>query len=99
MGDDGVMAELLADYRVVVELPVQWGEQDALGHVNNVVYFRWYETSRIVSAEKVGLMDLHRAERIGPILASVANDYRRQLVFPDTVNVGVRVTRIGVASN
>ncbi|WP_240906915.1 acyl-CoA thioesterase [Paludisphaera rhizosphaerae] len=98
MGEDGVMAELLADYRVVVELPVQWGEQDALGHVNHVNYFRWYETSRIVYAEKVGLMDLHRGERVGPILASVANDYRRQLVFPDTVHVGVRVTRIGVAS-
>ncbi|MDG3006515.1 acyl-CoA thioesterase [Paludisphaera mucosa] len=92
------MEPLLADYRVVIEQPVQWGEQDLFGHVNHVHYFRWYESSRIAYAERVGLMHLHRAERIGPILASIANDYRRQLTFPDTVHVGVRVTRIGVAS-
>jgi acyl-CoA thioester hydrolase len=89
---------LLDGYPVVVVLPVQWGEQDAFGHVNHTVYFRWYESSRIAYARKVGLMDLHKTDRIGPILASVSNDYRRQLTFPDTVHVGVRVVRIGRAS-
>ena len=98
MSEDGEMSELLAEYRVVIEQPVQWGEQDPLGHVNHVNYFRWYESSRIAYAEKIGLMALHRAEAIGPILASVSNDYRRQLKYPDTVHVGVRVTRIGFAS-
>lgn len=89
---------LLDGFPVVVVLPVQWGEQDSFGHVNHVVYFRWYESSRIAYAQKVGLMDMHRSQRIGPILASVSNDYRRQLTFPDTVHVGVRVSRIGRAS-
>ncbi len=89
---------LLEGYPVVVVQPVQWGEQDPFGHVNHVVYFRWYESSRITYAQKVGLMDLHKNERIGPILASISNDYRRQLTFPDTVYIGVRVTRIGRAS-
>lgn len=92
------MGALLADFRVAVTLPVQWGEQDPFGHVNHVTYFRWYESSRIAYAEKVGLMALHRDSGIGPILASIANDYRRQLTYPDTVHVGVRVARIGVAS-
>jgi acyl-CoA thioester hydrolase len=92
------VSALLADYRVTIEVPLHWGDQDALGHVNHVRYFRWYETARIVYAERVGLMALHREQRIGPILASVSNDYRRQLTFPDTVDVGVRVTRIGVSS-
>ena len=96
-GDDAT-AELLAGYPVTIDVPLHWGDQDALGHVNHVRYFRWYETARIVYAEKVGLMALHRERRIGPILASVANDYRRQLTFPDTVRVGVRVTRIGISS-
>jgi acyl-CoA thioester hydrolase len=43
-------------------------------------------------------MELHEAERIGPIMASVSNDYRRQVNYPDTVHVGVRVTRIGRSS-
>ena len=89
---------LLDGFPVVIALPVQWGEQDAFGHVNHVIYFRWYESSRIAYAQKVGLMELHESERIGPILASVSNDYRRQLTFPDSVHVGVRVSRIGRAS-
>lgn len=89
---------LLQGFPVVVVQPVQWGEQDAFGHVNNTVYFRWYESSRIAYAQKVGLMELHQTERIGPILASVSTDYRRQITFPDTVHIGARVSRIGRAS-
>ncbi|MGZ3337569.1 MAG: acyl-CoA thioesterase, partial [Isosphaeraceae bacterium] len=43
-------------------------------------------------------MDMHKNEGIGPILASVANDYRRQISYPDTVHIGVRITRIGRSS-
>ncbi len=43
-------------------------------------------------------MDMHKNERIGPILASVANDYRRQITYPDRVHIGVRITRIGRSS-
>jgi acyl-CoA thioester hydrolase len=88
----------LASYPVVITLPVQWGDQDAFQHVNNVVYFRWYESARIAYSSKIGLMDLLREHQIGPILAATANDYRRQITFPDTVDVGVRVVRIGRAS-
>jgi acyl-CoA thioester hydrolase len=89
---------LLAEFPVVVVQPVQWGEQDALGHVNHVTYFRWYESARIAYFLKIGLMDMHRHERIGPILASVSNDYRRQINYPDTVHIGVKITRIGRSS-
>lgn len=89
---------LLEGFPVVIVQPVQWGEQDAFGHVNHVVYFRWYESARIAYARKVGLMELHESRKIGPILASVSNDYRRQLTYPDAVHVGVRVSRIGRAS-
>lgn len=88
----------LAEFPVVVVQPVQWGEQDALGHVNHVTYFRWYESARIAYFIKIGLMEMHSHERIGPILASVANDYRRQISYPDTVHIGVRIQRIGRSS-
>lgn len=48
--------QALARFPVLVELPVQWGDQDAFGHVNNVVFFRWIETSRIAYVERIGLM-------------------------------------------
>lgn len=41
------MSRMIAQYPVVVEVPVAWGEMDAYGHVNNIVYFRYFETARI----------------------------------------------------
>jgi acyl-CoA thioester hydrolase len=92
------LESLLPNYRLVIALPVFWGDQDAFGHVNNNAYFRWFESARIDYSERIGLLDLFRSQRIGPILASIACDYRRQIVFPDTVHVGVRVSRIGRTS-
>ena len=89
---------LLAPYPVVIALPVLWGDQDAFGHVNNNAYFRWFESARIAYSQRIGLIDLFRAERIGPILASIACDYRRQVHFPDTVHVGIRVATVGRTS-
>ena len=40
-------ADPLAGYPVRIEVPVAWGEMDAFGHVNNVVYFRYFESARI----------------------------------------------------
>lgn len=78
-------------------VPLQWGDQDAYGHVNNTVYLRWCETARIDYLRQVGLwVDL--ADGIGPILASITCDYRRPLTYPDTIRVGSRVTKIGNTS-
>jgi acyl-CoA thioester hydrolase len=89
---------LLANYPVVIALPVFWGDQDAFGHVNNNAYFRWFESARIAYSQRIGLFELFKTERIGPILASISCDYRRQITFPDTVLVGIRVVRIGRTS-
>jgi len=89
---------LLADYPVVFSLPLQWGDQDAFGHVNNVVYFRWFESARVVYLDQSGLDHLMEATGLGPILASIHCDYRRQLNYPDAVQIGARVTHLGNAS-
>ncbi len=90
--------ELLAGFPVVVEIPVLWGNQDAFGHVNNVVYFRWCETARVEYLQRVGLWVPLPPVGVGPILASLKCDYERPLNYPDTVRVGARVTRIGRSS-
>jgi acyl-CoA thioester hydrolase len=89
---------LLASFPIVVRIPVQWGDQDAFGHVNNTVPHRWFESARIALFERIGLLELKKLERIGPILAATSCDYRRQVNFPDTVHVGIRVARIGRTS-
>jgi acyl-CoA thioester hydrolase len=88
----------LVDFPMVISLPVQWGDQDSFGHVNNVVYFRWFESARIAYFEKVGLSSLMITEKVGPILAAINCNYRRQLTYPDTVRVGARITKIGRSS-
>jgi acyl-CoA thioester hydrolase len=87
-----------ADYPVVISLPVQWGDQDLFGHVNNVVYFRWYESARIAYLDRIGVSEMMEREHVGPILAAIGCNFRRQLNFPDTVEIGSRVTRIGRSS-
>src|SRR5947209_15630375 len=89
-------ADPLEGFPVVLTVAVQWGDQDAFGHVNNTVYFRWFESARIAYCARLGLSGSRAA--IGPILASITCHYRRQLTFPDTVRIGARVTRIGRTS-
>ncbi len=92
------LAKWSEDFPSVITLPVQWGDQDALGHVNNIVYFRWFESSRVAYMNNMGLRAERGSEPMGPILASIHCDYRRQLTYPETVHVGARVVRIGRSS-
>ncbi len=98
MASESETEPLLAPFPVVIALPILWGDQDAFRHVNNNAYFRWFESARVEYFQRIGLLDMLAAESIGPILASVACDYRRQLHFPDTVKVGIRATKIGRSS-
>jgi acyl-CoA thioester hydrolase len=98
MDDGNHVDALLQGYSVVIAVPVQWGDQDAFAHVNNVVYFRWFESARIAYFRRIGLIAERDAENLGPILAASSCDYRRSIAFPDTVRVGIRATRIGRTS-
>ena len=84
----------LAGYLAVVTVPVQWGEQDAFGHVNNAVPLRWFESSRILLLEEHGLGHLMGAGDLVPLVASIACHYRRQITYPDVVCVGTRVAEL-----
>jgi len=85
-------------FRVFLDWPVQWGDQDLFGHVNNIVYFRWFESARVEYLNRLGFARLHGDEDHGPIIAHLACNFRRQLEFPDTVRIGTRVTRLGHTS-
>ena len=92
-------AQLLnLDYRSVIQLPVLWGDQDAFGHVNNTIPIRWFESSRIAYMEHTGMGSLLQQMQIGPILASIRCNYRKQLHYPDAVWIGAKITRLGNSS-
>ena len=85
------MSDLLADYPVIISIPVQWGEMDAYGHVNNAVHFRYFESGRVAYLDKCGFLETYDTERIGAILHSTECRYRQALQDPHTVLLGTRV--------
>ena len=89
------MKKELAEYPVVVDAPVAWGEMDAFGHVNNIVYFRYFETARIAYFEMLGVREFLERDPIGPILAEAACRFRAALSYPDTVSIGARGASVG----
>jgi acyl-CoA thioester hydrolase len=89
------MQKGLSGYPVVVEIPVAWGEMDAFGHVNNIVYFRYFETARIAYFEKLNMPEFIGRDPIGPILAETSCRFRAPLSYPDRVSIGARVVSVG----
>ena len=88
------MEKLTEGYPVVIEIPVAWGEMDAFQHLNNTVYFRYFESARIAYFERLNFFELMTKKSIGPILASTSCKYRIPLTYPDTVLSGAKVTKI-----
>ncbi len=84
------------DFPVKIKIPVQWGDQDAFGHVNNIHFLRWFESARIEYLRQCGARI--SSEDVGPILAAVNCDYRRQVKFPDTMIISASVSKIGNSS-
>ncbi len=87
--------ERLEGFPVVVEIPVLWGDMDAFQHVNNVTYFRYFESARIAYFERIGALEFMKEKGLGPILGSARCRFKLPLTYPDTVRVGARVPELG----
>jgi acyl-CoA thioester hydrolase len=88
----------LGRWPIAHEINVQWGDMDALGHVNNLVYLRWFENARIHYFEALGLRAAMDARTEGPILARQEIDYKIPVSYPERVRVATTVTRLGNTS-
>lgn len=82
-------------FPVALELPVQWGEMDSYRHVNNAVYFRWFESARMEYFLRIGWDEVERRTGVGPILHSTAARFRAPLEFPDQVRISAGVGEVG----
>lgn len=82
-----------SEYRHYIELPVRWGDMDALGHVNNVEYLRYLESGRIAYMETVQPAQLPPDQHM--VLADIQCRFVRQLNYPATVEVLTRIDRLG----
>ena len=80
----------LSDYPIIFEQGVDWGDMDALGHVNNVNYYRYMENARIYFMDQ---LKLRRAD-INTVIASSQCQYLSPIIFPDQIKIGIRVEEI-----
>jgi acyl-CoA thioester hydrolase len=85
----------LADFKVVIDQPVAWGDMDSFGHVNNVVYFRYFENARVEYFRRIGWWEYLEQTGIGPIVGSTNARFRRPVKYPDTLRAGAKVISFG----
>jgi acyl-CoA thioester hydrolase len=89
------IASLLAGFPVVVTQAVVWGDMDSYQHVNNVVYFRYFENARLEYFRRMDWFELEKQIGVGPILAATSARFRKALTYPDTISIGAKVSEIG----
>ncbi|TAA48015.1 MULTISPECIES: acyl-CoA thioesterase [Corallincola] len=88
------MNNLLNDFPVVIEQAVAWGEMDALNHVNNSVYFKYFENARIAYFGKIKVMQQMQTLALAPVLASTQCRYKMPLTYPDSISIGARISEL-----
>jgi acyl-CoA thioester hydrolase len=90
-------AETRARYPHLLAVPTRWMDNDVYGHVNNVVYYSYFDTviNRYLIAE--GELDIARGTVIGLCVESRCR-YRKPIAFPDDVDAGLRVAKLGRSS-
>ena len=86
-----------SDFRHFHPITTRWMDNDAYGHVNNVVYYSWFDTVVNQFLIANGVLDVERSPVIGLVVETQCN-YFASVAFPDQVTAGMRVTRLGNAS-
>lgn len=84
-------------YKVFRPITTRWMDNDAYGHVNNVVYYSWFDTAVNAHLIEQGVLDIHQGQTIGLVIETRCN-YFAPLAFPQTVEAGIRVARLGASS-
>ena len=84
-------------YRVFRPITTRWMDNDVYGHVNNVVYYSWFDTAVNAHLIEQGALDTERGETIGLVVETQCN-YFAPLSFPQTIEAGIRVARVGQSS-
>ena len=86
-----------ADYGHFRPVPTRWMDNDVYGHVNNVQYYSYFDTAVNQYMIERGGLDIHNGTTVG-LVVETGCSYRRPLAFPDVVEAGIRVARIGTSS-
>ena len=94
---DRIGPEPRSAYPAFRSIGTRWMDNDAYGHVNNVVYYSWFDTAVNAYLIEHGVLDIHHGQAIGLVIETQCN-YFSPLAFPQTVEAGLRVARLGHSS-
>ena len=84
-------------YRHFTTVTTRWSDNDAYGHVNNTVYYQWFDSAVNALLVGAGLLDIAHSDPIG-LVVETGCTYFAPLSFPGTVDVGLAIDRIGGSS-
>jgi acyl-CoA thioester hydrolase len=84
-------------YKVFRAIGTRWEDNDVYGHVNNVVYYSWFDTAVNGYLIEQGALDIHQGAAIGLVIETQCN-YFAPLAFPQAVEAGLRVAHMGTSS-
>lgn len=85
------------DYRAFLIIPTRWMDNDVYGHVNNVVYYSYFDTAVNEHLIREGHLDIERDPVVGYVVETSCR-FDRPLAFPDVLEAGLRVTKLGTSS-
>jgi acyl-CoA thioester hydrolase len=86
-----------SDYRAFRTIATRWMDNDAYGHVNNVVYYSWFDTVVNAWLVEAGLLDITGGATIGLVVETGCR-YHRSVAFPEAIDAGIRIARLGNSS-
>ena len=78
-------------------IPTRWMDNDGYGHVNNVVYYSYFDTAVNQFLIERGVLDIHKGEVVGFVVDSGCS-YFSSVSFPDVIHAGIRVAKLGNSS-
>jgi acyl-CoA thioester hydrolase len=85
------------DFKLFRSIPTRWMDNDVFGHVNNVVYYSWFDTAVNAWLVEQGHLDVTGSEIVG-LVVETGCTYFESVVFPETVEAGIAVDKLGRSS-
>src|SRR5689334_3812133 len=85
------------DYKHFLSIPTRWMDNDVYGHVNNVVYYSYFDTAVNQFLIERGVLDIHNGDVVGFVVDSGCS-YFSSISFPDVIHAGIRVAKLGNSS-
>ncbi len=92
-----IPASQRTEFRSFKRIPTRWADNDLYGHVNNVVYYTWFDTAINSLLIEEGVLDIQHGSTVGFVVETHCN-YIAPVSYPQTVDIGIRVGRIGTSS-